>query len=265
MYIINTCTGLSPKNLHVTTITTSPENALAYFNRYSNQLAKPFHGRQLPERTYHEPQIYDALDAQASGSLDRVLRQSDALRLIQSFIPRNGNLILDAGNCAAAAAHYLTIPEGTKSLVALGMGGMGYAICSAIGIQLSDLTKKTMVLSGDGAFLMTGMEIHSAVEWQIPILWVLFNNSQHGMCTSRQIHFFDKRITCTQYKDVDLETIVSGFGGPDRLWHGQARDISEMKMLLEDYYASSARPGVLELKIGIEEIPPFFPLIARAS
>lgn len=265
IYIINSNTDLSPKTFPVKKITASPEKVLKYFNNNPHLLIKKFNSKKLPERTYHKPQLYDETEGAASESENQVLRQSDALSVIQPFIPRNGNLILDAGNCAAAAAHYLKIPEGTRSLIALGMGGMGYAICAAIGIQLADPQKQTMVISGDGAFLVTGMEIHTAAEWQLPILWVFFNNSQHGMCTSRQKHFFNNRITCTQYEDVDIEKVVSGFGSSDKLWHGQATDISEMKRLLQDYYALQPRPGVLELKIKVEEIPPFFPLIMAST
>lgn len=260
IYIINTCTGVSPKHLNAKTITTCPDKVLTYLNDTQDHLIKKFDPKKLPEPIHHKPQTYSDSPSPKSERDGGILRQSEAMAILHSFIPRNGNLVFDAGNCAAAAAHYLTIPEGTRSLVALGMGGMGYGICAAIGIQLAHPEKQTMVISGDGSFLMTGMEIHSAIEWNLPILWIFFNNSQHGMCTSRQKHFFNNRITCTQYSDVDIERVVSGFDGSNTLWHGQAKNSAEMKRLLEDYYSQTSRPGVLELKIGIEEIPPFFPL-----
>ncbi|MBU0994259.1 MAG: thiamine pyrophosphate-binding protein [Proteobacteria bacterium] len=260
IYIINTCTSSSPKHLDVNTITACPNRVLKYLNGNKNHLIKKLNPEKLPQHTHYKPQTYSYGKTPELNTGEQILKQSEALTILQSFIPQNGNLLFDAGNCAAAAAHYLTIPDGTRSLVALGMGGMGYAICAAIGIQLAKPKNQTMVISGDGAFLMTGMEIHSAIEWRLPILWVFFNNSQHGMCTSRQRHFFENRITCTQYGDVNIDRVVSGLDSSNTLWHGQAKDATEMKFLLEDYYAKDSRPGVLELKIGIEEIPPFFPL-----
>jgi acetolactate synthase-1/2/3 large subunit len=42
------------------------------------------------------------------------------------------------------------------------------------------------VLTGDGAFYMHGLEIHTAVEHELPITYVIFNNSAHGMCLVRE-------------------------------------------------------------------------------
>lgn len=260
VYIINTCTGLTPKRLGIKKITACPDKAVSYLNETKAPVIKTFNPKKFTEHRYYIPLTYDEPKAAEPSKEDRGLRQSEALFILQTYLPQNGILLFDAGNCAAAAAHYLTIPEGTRSLTGLGMAGMGYGLCAAMGAQLARPEKQAMVISGDGAFLMTGMEIHSAIEWQLPILWVFFNNSQHGMCTSRQRHFFNNRLTCAKYGDVDIDRVVSGLDSSNTLWHGQANDSKEMKRLLDDYFSKGSRPGVLELKIGIEEIPPFFPL-----
>ena len=109
-----------------------------------------------------------------------VLLQSEALSILQEFLPQNGHMLFDAGNCAASALHYLTMPKGSSGTIALGMGGMGYSIPAAIGAQLeSSLETQTTVICGDGAFLMLGLEVHTAVELGLPILFVVFNNNKH--------------------------------------------------------------------------------------
>ena len=59
-----------------------------------------------------------------------------------------------------------------------------------------------MVLCGDGAFLMLGMEVHTAVDLGLPILFVVFNNAKHGMCVTRQQVYFQSRIECASYDSV---------------------------------------------------------------
>src|SRR5262245_48125345 len=115
------------------------------------------------------------------------LLQSDALDLLQKVLPRAVHIVYDAGNCAAAALHQLYVPPGTSATIALGMGGMGYAIAAATGIALGATgDQRTIVFAGDGALLMAGFEIHTAVELKLPILFVIFNNGMHGMCVTRQ-------------------------------------------------------------------------------
>src|SRR6185436_18776180 len=106
-----------------------------------------------------------------------------------------------AGNCAATALHFLDIPRDTTSTIALGMGGMGYAIAAAIGASLGT-ARPAVVLCGDGAFLMGGMEIHTAVELGLPVLFVVFNNGKHGMCMTRQQLYFEGRVEASRYDPV---------------------------------------------------------------
>jgi acetolactate synthase-1/2/3 large subunit len=196
--------------------------------------------------------------SQESGNL----RQSQALKMLQRFLPTSGHVLFDAGNCAAAALHYLRIPAGVSATVALGMGGMGYAIAGAVGAQMGALRgSRSMVFCGDGAFLMLGTEVHTAVDYRLPILFVVFNNGMHGMCVTRQQLFFGGRIESTRYPAVSVAQVARGFGPPDRFWVGSAATVEELNDILRDSPCWIDRPGVLELRLSREEMPPFTPFL----
>ena len=212
-----------------------------------------------PQKIQYQ-QLVDAAstDVQRDG-----LTQSAALTVVNQYLPEKGHILFDAGNCAAAAAHFLKIPPNVSTNIALGMGGMGYAIAGAIGAQLGESKpSRTTVLCGDGAFMMTGLEIHTAVDLQLPILWIVFNNNMHGMCVTRQQLYFSGRIEGNTYGSVDIATISKGFGGKDRIWAKTATSLTELDALLDEYVSRRAHiPGVLELKITEEELPPFMPFV----
>jgi acetolactate synthase-1/2/3 large subunit len=181
-------------------------------------------------------------------------------------LPRGGHIVYDAGNCAAAALHQLYVPPGTSATIALGMGGMGYAIAAATGVALGATRgQRTLVFTGDGSLLMAGMEIHTAVDLGLPILFVVFNNAMHGMCVTRQQKFFEGRLECVRYAPVDVAIIARGLGGPERLWVGRARTKEELAAALREQAATADRPGVLELVLAREEIPPFTPLLPKGT
>jgi acetolactate synthase-1/2/3 large subunit len=205
-----------------------------------------------------------SLDNSISVGDSQLLLQSEAIAIVQEFLPTNGHILYDAGNCAAAALHFTKVPPGSSSTIALGMGGMGYAIAGAIGAQLgSGLDTRTVVFAGDGAFLMTGMEIHTAVDLQLPILFVIFNNNMHGMCATRQQLFFESRLECVRYAPVDIAKIAQGFGSSERLWVGSASTVTQLRHQLKDYMKHAHLPGVLELQILRQEIPPFTPFLSQ--
>jgi acetolactate synthase-1/2/3 large subunit len=203
-------------------------------------------------------------DALRAGTF---LRQSEALDVLSEYLPRFRHVLYDAGNCAAAALHALPIRGDTTSTIALGMGGMGYAIAGAIGAQLGDDPDRgAVVVCGDGAFLMTGLEVHTAVELGLPILFVVFNNGKHGMCVTRQQLYFAGRIESSRYDRVDVATVARGLGPVGRLWIERATTRAEVRAALDDYFAVPTRgPGVLELELPIDEVPPFAPFLAAAQ
>ena len=195
-------------------------------------------------------------------STEDVLLQSDALSVLQNHLPESGHVLFDAGNCAAAALHYLTFPKGVTTTIALGMGGMGYSIAGALGAQIEQKTgDRTLVICGDGAFMMVGSEIHTAVEHGLNILFVIFNNNKHGMCNTRQHVFFDGREEASIYAPVNCAQVAQGFGAEDKLWVGTARTRAEMEICLRDYGRGAPRPGVLELVLPVDEMPPFTPFL----
>ncbi|MEH2005351.1 thiamine pyrophosphate-binding protein [Nostoc sp.] len=236
------------------------------FNRLLELLEqKPFQV-QVPQ---YVEQIFKPLPAVSIPLDDRIpipdgspLLQSEAIAVLQDFLPQNGHILYDAGNCAAASLHMTKVPSGSSSTIALGMGGMGYAIAGAIGAQIgSPPGTRTVVFAGDGAFLMTGFEIHTAVDLKLPILFVIFNNNMHGMCVTRQQLFFESRLECVRYTPVDIALVAQGFGKSNQIWVGSASTLAELYCQLEDYKKHADIPGVLEVRILHQEIPPFTPFL----
>jgi acetolactate synthase-1/2/3 large subunit len=217
------------------------------------------------ELTRYLPEVVDgpesAVRAIGDGSGGGLL-QSQAIDILEGHLPASGHILFDAGNCAAAAIHGMTLPHGATSTIALGMGGMGYAIAGAIGAQLgARATERTVVLCGDGAFLMLGLEIHTAVERRLPILFVVFNNAKHGMCVTRQNVYFEGRVESSEYARVDIAAVARGLGDPASLWVGRAATSTQLRRELATYEAMGSRPGVLELVLMREEVPPFAPFL----
>lgn len=202
------------------------------------------------------------------------LSLSGAIAAINPCLEKPSHYIFDAGNCAAAAAHYLRLPAGSSSTIALGMGGMGYGVASAIGVQIAreqyhrekQLTP-TMVFCGDGAFLMNGFEVHTAVEHQLPVLWIVFNNQKHGMCVTRQRLFFDERIECSEFDTpISVNKICQGLGSAEYLQLVTAENGQQVQDFLTTYLnKEKPGPAVLELIVNNEEIPPFIPFLSAAK
>lgn len=95
-------------------------------------------------------------------------------------LPRDTILFVDSGAHRAFAGHYWESfgPGGVRS--ATNLGPMGWAIPAAIGGKLARSDTPVAVITGDGCMRMHGMEIATAARYQIPVLFVVSNNSSLG-------------------------------------------------------------------------------------
>ncbi|MEV6291474.1 thiamine pyrophosphate-binding protein [Streptomyces sp. NPDC051896] len=144
---------------------------------------------RLPSRPRPCPPHTGPLPTPVPGPLfqarERTVPHAQAVAAVAAALPQDAHVFVDAGNAGASAIHLLPAPRHGRFVVAVGMGGMGYTFGAGIGAALAT-GRRTYVLAGDGAFFMHGMEVHTAVEYDAPVTFVIFNNNAHAMCALRE-------------------------------------------------------------------------------
>jgi acetolactate synthase-1/2/3 large subunit len=191
------------------------------------------------------------------------VRYRDAMAVLDDVVPDGADIVVDAGNTGASALHYLPARRGGRFAVALGMGGMGYSFGAGIGMAFGRNNSgrsggRTVVVAGDGAFFMHGMEVHTAVQYRLPLTFVLFNNNAHAMCATREQLFYEGLYSYNRFSSSRLGAgLAAMFPG---LTSVDVTDIDEfgtaMRTALE-----LAGPTVVSVECAADEIPPFAPFL----
>lgn len=122
-----------------------------------------------------------------------------AVAMIEKELEPEADVFVDAGNSGAFVIHNLKVRGEGLFYVSLGMGGMGNSIGASIGSCFHS-RKKTYVFVGDGSFLMHGLEIHTAIQHGLPIVYFIMNNNAHAMCTTRESIFLDGETGTNNFK-----------------------------------------------------------------
>lgn len=104
---------------------------------------------------------------------------------LNEFINDHTIVVADVGN-ALFGAMDLFIHQHTEFLGPAYYASMGFAVPAALGAQMAKPDLRPLVLVGDGAFQMTGMEISSIVRHRLNPVIVVLNNAGYG--TERHIH-----------------------------------------------------------------------------
>ena len=189
------------------------------------------------------------------------LRYRAAVETIAAKMPPGSDVFADAGNTGAAVVHHLPIAGGARFVVALGMGGMGYAFGAGIGSAFArGPQRRTFVIAGDGAFFMHGMEIHTAIEHDVPITFIVFNNNAHAMCVTREQLFYRDRYSYNRFRPSMLgEGIGAMFPSLPAF---AARDHHELVAAL-DAASEHTGPTFISVDCDPDEVPPFAPFLTN--
>jgi TPP-dependent 2-oxoacid decarboxylase len=87
-------------------------------------------------------------------------------------------VLADVGDALFAGAD-LIIRGNTRFLSPAYYASLGFAVPASIGAQLADRTLRPLVIVGDGAFQMTGMELSTALRYKLNPIVVVLNNGTY--------------------------------------------------------------------------------------
>ncbi|MEU2105070.1 thiamine pyrophosphate-binding protein [Nocardia sp. NPDC019255] len=201
------------------------------------------------------------------GSSGPGLRYRDVVETIEAALPEGTDVFADAGNTGASVVHHLRVPRDGRFVVALGMGGMGYAFGAGIGSAFARHARtggvrRTVVIAGDGSFYMHGMELHTAIEHGLPVTFVVLNNNAHAMCLTREQLYYRDRYTFNRFRPADLGAgIAAMFPGLPAF---SARTGGELAAALRSCLESEG-PSFLAIECDPDEIPPFLPFLTTVE
>lgn len=114
------------------------------------------------------------------------------------------SVVTDTGDCM-----YAGMSLQTDIFLAPGYYvSMGFGVPAAIGAQLAMPSRRPIVLVGDGAFQMTGMEISTAVKMGLNPIVIVFNNASYAM-----LRFIDQQRDYFDLPRWDYTELAKAVGG----------------------------------------------------
>lgn len=139
--------------------------------------------------TDYRPQDYDERFIIAP---QRNLHPGQLVQTISRHLPPQGIVLTDAGAHAAWTGYYLELSEGQNFRKPGTYGPMGIGVCGAIGAKYAQMNRTVVAAVGDGSYLMTGFELMTAVQYDIPVIWVIFNDREFKLIKLYQLSAFLK-------------------------------------------------------------------------
>jgi acetolactate synthase-1/2/3 large subunit len=158
---------------------------------------------------------------------------------------------VDAGNSFSWSTRDLLRPRPDTYRVAMGLGSMCWAIAAVIGAALGR-PRRAVCVTGDGAMLMSSMELTVAVEQRLPITYLILNDSGLGMVKHGQ-RLSGAEPVAFEIAPVRFDLLGRACGAAGIRVETEA----DLALLSRDWFESDeGGPCVIDVRIDPEAVPP---------
>ena len=139
------------------------------------------------------------------------------LKQLSDMMPDSAMVSTDVGQHQMWSAQHIQPREPQNFISSAGLGTMGFGLPAAMGAAVARPEDQSILISGDGSFMMNVQELGTLKRRQIPVKMVLLNNQRLGMVRQWQSLFFDGRHSETILDDnPDFVMLAKAFNIPGK-------------------------------------------------
>jgi len=190
---------------------------------------------------------------------------------LSAVAPRNSLMLVDVGANHSWMIQQWRVPKGGMLLQSGGYACMGFGVCGAVGAKLAAPERPVIAVVGDGSFVMHSNAVLTAVEYGLPVVWVVWNNCGYIAIRDSQNGFFGRgREIATRFrKERTGELFSADFALMARSMGARGERVEQPGDLGDAIKAAlaSGEPTVLDVQVasdatrkssGLLDFPPFF-------
>lgn len=100
---------------------------------------------------------------------------------LEDVLPSDALVFSDIGGHMFFNIHNLCLRDQQRFLINFGFASMGHGTAAPVGAALACPQQPVIAIVGDACLTMNGMELLTAVEYDVPLIWVVENNQMHGI------------------------------------------------------------------------------------
>ena len=161
--------------------------------------------------------------------------------ILQETLPQDTIFSLDAGNNRTWMAHLYQARQANTFFCPGGTAGMGWGLPASVALKIVYPDRPVVCVTGDGGYMMTVSALSTAVQYQLPIICVVFNDNALGMVRQHQP---EGRRIASEFVETDNAAVARGMGA----FGVQVRDSKDLPDALHQAQ-SSGLPSVVDVII----------------
>ena len=217
--------------------------------RYAGWLTQ-VQGWQAEWETFVRPHFSDSTSP---------LRPEFVVGTLQKMLPEDVILALDSGVHHNWFMQFWQARRPQSMLNSWGYSSMGFGVCGIMGAQLAAPHRPCVAVVGDGGFTMAPYVLCTAVEYNLPVVWIVWNNFAWGAIRDLQYGLFDGReIGTAFYKGGSGEPYNPDFAAWARACGADGTTVTRPQDLAAavEQALKNRRPCVIDVHVDANVRPP---------
>lgn len=183
-----------------------PKNALQDILEIIKESGRKFNRGTKEKIAEAKKQYFDEM-AEFRNNDNTPINPHRLLKELEEVFPQNG---IQVGG-AICARNYYAHDKANKVYYGYGMGLIGTTLAQALGFAVGKPNNKIVSVEGDGGFLIHNSLLATAAEYNLPILWIIVNNSAYGTVWGLQRQYYDNRSVFTEFKYDNGEVYIPNY------------------------------------------------------
>ncbi len=171
-------------------------------------------------RLRHGRDVWHRYQDGLAASDQMPLRPERLMKALSRALPENAIVASDVGVHHNWIIQLFDALRPRQLIHSWGFAAMGFATSGILGAKLAAPDRPCVAVAGDGSFLMTPHALATAVEYDIPVVWVVWNNRgycsirdiQHGMFSGRELATSFQNDTSRELYSPDFAALAKSFG-----------------------------------------------------
>jgi acetolactate synthase-1/2/3 large subunit len=139
------------------------------------------------------------------------IHPGELARAISQHLPANSIILGDAGGHMLWLAAYMQLNQGQNYQNPGIFGPMASNVNAAIGVQCANPNRRVIVGCGDMGYQLAGFELMTAIQYKIPVIWIIFNNGEYNVIKMMQKKNYGKEAFNT-FIDPDFAAYARACG-----------------------------------------------------
>ncbi|MFK4497296.1 acetolactate synthase-1/2/3 large subunit [Bradyrhizobium japonicum] len=150
--------------------------------------------------------------ATALAEIQSIQPQMAYLNVLREVLPANAIVTDELSQFGFASWYGFPIYEPRTFITSGYQGTLGSGFPTALGAKVANPDKPVVAITGDGGFMFGVQELATAVQFNIGVVTLVFNNNAYGNVRRDQRERFNGRVVASDLVNPDFVKLAESFG-----------------------------------------------------